>query len=662
MHPLVGYSDRWSAKPGDPVRFMVSSANDQAYALRFVRHICADPNPAGPGYREIAMPTVLDGSHAGLAQGAWLGSFARAPGLPITLANGLSITATIWPTLPARGEQGIVALIGEHWRLTLGIGPHGGTMARLTTQSGTVTSLIDAPLLQRRWYDVALVLTAAGALQVAQAPHRKVGGMVDFGSAEVAATLAAGAITGVLLAAMPSDTAAPSCCHFDGKLEQPTVRPATSLASALDRQHRHDTSDALASWDFSIGIDSLAVHDTGPSAAHGELVNLPTRAMTGSRWTGAVHDWQQAPAQYGAIHFHSDDQGDLGWPEAFTLDIPHDWPSGFYSAHIQNAAGEDLIPFFVRPAVPGAKVAVLVPTFTYQVYSSYVRPGRGAEIAERAAQWGALAETPDMNREFGLSTYNYHADGSGVAITTQARPMLDTRPRQISLMDPVPTGSGTGRISADSYVIDWLTRLGIAHDIITDHDLHAEGAACLTPYRVVLALQHPEYHSERMMQGLAEFLDGGGRLMYLGGNGFYWRAEPSKAAPHALEVRRAEGGIRVWATDPGESYHAFGGGYGGLWRRVGRASHALVGSGFSSQGRHLGFPYKFTEGITDPRVAFITEGLDAAPGDVFGDSGFMGGGAAGFEPTRVTAARPTRSSSPRAWSSTPTTARSTRTC
>jgi hypothetical protein len=32
MHPLVGYSDRWSAKPGDPVRFMVSSANDQAYA------------------------------------------------------------------------------------------------------------------------------------------------------------------------------------------------------------------------------------------------------------------------------------------------------------------------------------------------------------------------------------------------------------------------------------------------------------------------------------------------------------------------------------------------------------------------------------------------------------------------------------------------------
>jgi N,N-dimethylformamidase len=119
--------------------------------------------------------------------------------------------------------------------------------------------------------------------------------------------------------------------------------------------------------------------------------------------------------------------------------------------------------------------------------------------------------------------------------------------------------------------------------------------------------------------------------MYLGGNGFYWRAEPSATAPHALEVRRAEGGIRVWATDPGESYHQFGGGYGGLWRRIGRSSHKLVGISFSSQGRHSGFPYHFTEGIRDARAAFMTEGIQATPGAALGDSGYMGGGAAGFE-------------------------------
>jgi len=167
--------------------------------------------------------------------------------------------------------------------------------------------------------------------------------------------------------------------------------------------------------------------------------------------------------------------------------------------------------------------------------------------------------------------------------------------------------------------------------VITDHDLDIEGEAAITPYRLVIAGQHPEYHSMRMMRAFESFLGQGGRLMYLGGNGFYWRAERSADTPDTLEIRRAEGGIRVWETMPGESYHAFGGGYGGLWRRIGLSGHSLVGINFSTQGRHLGFPYAFIDGITNPRVAFMTEGLDISPGTAFGTAGFMGGGAAGFE-------------------------------
>jgi N,N-dimethylformamidase len=387
----------------------------------------------------------------------------------------------------------------------------------------------------------------------------------------------------------------------------------------------------VAAWDFSIGMQSQQATDIGPHAAHARLINLPTRAMTGANWTGAVHDWKSAPSQYGAIHFHDDDQGPLGWSETARLDIPPDWPSGFYAAHISNETGEDYIPFVVRPRQPQADVVLLVPTFSYQVYGCYVRPGRGEEIAERAAAWGALRETPDMNPHFGLSCYNHHSDGSGVSLVTQSRPMLDTRPRQFALMDPVEGGSGTARWVADNYIDQFLSTIGVPHDVITDHDLHEGGAAALAPYRVVIAAQHPEYHSERMMQGFEEFLGQGGRLVYLGGNGFYWRAEPSQEQPDTLEVRRAEGGIRVWETMPGESYHAFGGGYGGLWRRIGRSSHRLVGISFSSQGRHLGFPYRFVAGIADPRVTFMTQGLDAQDGTVFGDAGYMGGGAAGFE-------------------------------
>ncbi|MSP89810.1 MAG: N,N-dimethylformamidase [Alphaproteobacteria bacterium] len=617
MHQLTGYVDRWSARAGERIRFMISSVEDRPYSLRFVRHLCADPNPDGPGYREIAMPTRLDGSRAGKFQAARPGSYGRIDALALTAPGGLRLAATIWPTLPSLGRQVVMGIDVAGVAIRLEISSHGG--AALSVDTHRVE--ISASMLARRWYGIAATIdTANGTLLIEQKPLQPVGAIVDGGRQALRVKLPTIAGTGrvFIAAALHGNTAE---AHYNGKIEQPRI-------AALD-------GIRLAEWDFSKGIATQRIVDIGPQSAHGLLVNLPTRAMTGSNWSGAIHDWKSAPEQYGAIHFHNDDMGECGWSESFALDVPNDWPSGFYAAHLSNGAGEDYIPFFVRPARGARKadVAFLVPTFSYQVYSSFVRPGRGAEIRERALSWGALLETPDLNPQFGLSTYNSHADGSGVAITSMLRPQLDTRPRQMSLMDPAPKGSGTGRINCDSYVIDWLDRAGIAHDVLTDHDLHEEGLAALEPYRVLICAQHPEYHSLRMMEALEQFLRRGGRLMYLGGNGFYWRAEPSIDAPHALEVRRAEGGIRVWATEVGESYHQFGGVYGGLWRRIGKPAHGLVGNGFSTQGRHLGFPYNFTEGIRDPRVRFMTAGIEnaAAPGAVFGDSGVMGGGAAGFE-------------------------------
>eukprot|EP01037_Dinobryon_pediforme_P002162 gene2162-2199_t len=613
MHRLTGYTDRWSVKAGGTIRFMVSSTGNTDFNLRFVRHLCADPNPVGPGYAEQVVTTALDGMMAGVEQHADLGSFAKAR-LAVDAHAGLRLQATIWPTTPRKGEQGIVCLRIGDWQLCLTIGPGGGAMASVSGSDGSVRCEVARPLLERRWYDVSAELDAAGTLHVTQTPHAPLG---EAGAATAEAYLAKDGDGEVFLAAMPPDGSAPARAYFNGKIERPAVCSAAG--------------DVLAAWDFSIGIQTQTATDTGPHTAHAELMNLPTRAMTGSNWTGRVHDWKSAPDQYGAIHFHDDDQGPLGWKEAFALQVPADWQSGFYAAHLSNSQGEDYIPFIVRAAKPMSAVVLLVPTFTYQVYGCYVRPGRGAEIADRAQAWHALRETPDLNPQFGLSTYNHHSDGSGVSLVTQHRPMLDTRPRQFSLMDPIEGGSGTARWVADTYIDHWLGHIGVDHDVITDHDLHSEGVDALAPYRVVIAGQHPEYHSERMMQAFEDHQSQGGRLIYLGGNGFYWRAEPSDSDPGVLEVRRAEGGIRVWETMPGESYHAFGGGYGGLWRRVGRSGHRLTGISFSTQGRHLGFPYRFVSGITDPRVDFMTDGIVAHDGEAFGDSGFMGGGAAGFE-------------------------------
>ena len=101
--------------------------------------------------------------------------------------------------------------------------------------------------------------------------------------------------------------------------------------------------------------------------------------------------------------------------------------------------------------------------------------------------------------------------------------------------------------------------------------------------------------------------------------------------PGAIEVRRTEGGIRTWAAEPGEYYHAFDGAYGGLWRRSDRPPQTLCGIGFTSQGTFVGDPTP-PAAARDNHHAWIFDGVKD---ELFGGYGFSGGGAAGFELDRL---------------------------
>jgi N,N-dimethylformamidase len=136
-----------------------------------------------------------------------------------------------------------------------------------------------------------------------------------------------------------------------------------------------------------------------------------------------------------------------------------------------------------------------------------------------------------------------------------------------------------------------------------------------------------------MLDSLQEFTQRGGRLMYLGANGFYWRIAFHSELPGVIEVRRAEGGIRTWAAEPGEYYHSFTGEYGGLWRRQGRPPNLLAGAGFTAQGFDICSYYRRRSDSFDPRAAFIFEGVGRD--EPIGDFGLVGGGAAGLELDRA---------------------------
>ena len=130
---------------------------------------------------------------------------------------------------------------------------------------------------------------------------------------------------------------------------------------------------------------------------HGQLVNLPTRAVVGTRWSGREHCWRHAPRDYGAIHFHDDDLGDCGWQADFTWTVPDDLRSGAYALHLTCDAGEDWLPFYVLPRRQGpfAPIAFLASTFTYQAYANHARSSIDQAYYDRVAAWGAYPYNPN---------------------------------------------------------------------------------------------------------------------------------------------------------------------------------------------------------------------------------------------------------------------------
>ena len=217
-----------------------------------------------------------------------------------------------------------------------------------------------------------------------------------------------------------------------------------------------------------------------------------------------------------------------------------------------------------------------------------------------------------------MSLYSYHRDGSGAHYSSRNRPVLNLKPKTIPWS-----------FNADTNLTAWLEQTGLPFDVITDEDLHLRGAKALDGYSVVVTGSHPEYFSTSMLNALETYLDESGRLMYMGGNGFYWRIAFDPENPSIIEVRRAEDGTRAWIAEPGEYYHSFTGEYGGMWRRLGRTPNRLVGVGFSAQGFDGGTYYRLQEGASDPRVAFVMEGVESP--DVIGNYGTQAGGAAGEE-------------------------------
>ena len=628
LHPVVeqrplAYADRWDVRPGEVIHFKVSTgglAPDYRFDVARIRSAVSHPD--GPGMHLVPMPSAADGAYEGRHQTTAIGScvvFDRP--CPVVL-QGFGIRVNLRPTLRTGRPQALVAawdagaqtgfalFLDEAGRLSLKVGGGPGAVSTVST---------DRPLPLDAWHEATAAYDPeAGTLVVAHRCLDRSHQLLREGRAEdrVEGRPVFGTPDLVFAAWTGADGA--RTAHFNGKLEAP----------ALFSSARCDEAARVASWDFSREPSGTAVLDTSPQAWHGRIVNQPARAMKGSRWDASAHCWADNPDHYGAIHFHEDDVVDCGWENDIALTIPADWPSGVYCGCVHLGGRTAYATFHVLPprGKPGSRLAVLMSTATYVCYGNDGTHVQMRRFLERTMnRFATLTRTQmylQMHPELGASTYDRHSDGSGVCYASRHRPVLGMEP-----------GPGMWNFGPDTLILDWLEQNGLAYDVVTDEALHLEGEALLEPYDCVISCSHPEYTSQAMSDALLAYTEQGGRFVYLGANGFYWKIAYHPDDPGLIEMRRAEGGGRNWIAEPGEYHMGFSGELSGLWRRNGRTPQELFGVGYTACGFDSASFYERTEAGRDPRAAWIFEGV--GDNERIGDFGFALGGAAGAELDRA---------------------------
>ncbi|MCZ6616791.1 MAG: hypothetical protein O7E57_01560, partial [Gammaproteobacteria bacterium] len=613
---ITGYCEPWSLRAGEKITLFSSSHTPGRAKLSLVRIDCGDPTSYGPGFSEAEIASDLPGTVELAEQPLRPGSYAVVDLRGLRATRRVELTFGLLATRPEE-PQTLAWLETSEGHLAIVI--DGGLIC--VDLAGTLTPLRSQMLAKNRWYEltigVDLVLgnvtatvdskrSASPARDLLESPGEAVAFGAPAGDRDLISLILGGT---------------PECGCFDGRIGHPKL----------------SADDTMLVWDLSREMASRRMVETSGNNRHGELHQLPARGVTGPAWDNSQQRWTDQPSHWNAVHFHKDDLYDAAWTATAVLTLPTDLPSGIYafhttSEHLDGTVQEDRVPFFVRPAegAPTADVALLMSSATYLAYANHRMLFDGADFIVKKNRLRAEHEYVRTHPDVGPSMYEKHTDGSGVMFSSRRRPVLHLRP-----------GADGWNFTPDTDINAFLAHVGVGHDIIADEDLHHDGLQALAPYRVIVTSSHPEYWSTAMLDALQEWQRGGGRLIYLGGNGFYWRVAFSDDWPGAMELRRAEDGVRNWQTGNGEKDHAFTGEYGGMWRRNARAPNELVGVGFAAQGFARAVHYDVNPASRTSRAAWIWEGVTDDEGRI-GTSG-LGGGAAGQELDRYD----TRLGSPR---------------
>lgn len=569
--PVLGYADRDSARPGDIIALHLHAEPPGDVTVDLVR--MPGDGPTG------APPVTVSASPQPMPLGSWI----EADG-PIPLGAEWRACVTFLATLPGR-DRVLLHLSDGDVRVELLLDPVGNPAAVLTVLGEEHRMVLPGPLDAQTWQTVALDV-AEGRTRLSAHGRFVDGPVPDLTTA-----------TRVMIGAGQGPNGTDR--HFDGKIERPVLASRT---------------ETLADWDFSKGIATDAVADVSGNGHHGRCRNGPMRGVQSSGWKDST-DWRAAPDQFAAIHLHSDDTGPFGWPVAARMTLPRDLPSGSYALRLRGQGSTFHIPLTVRPPVNHRPdVAVLIPTATYAAYAN-----RRFRVPAVEPWWCAVTVISALEQAcsglpgLGQSLYDTHADGSERHLSSLRRPVINLQPDGV-----------VWNHQLDLMLADWLARVCPEAGFLTDQDFDREGAAALEGVRVLITGSHPEYITPTERAAIAGFLGSGGRLMYLGGNGFDSSVSFAPDAEGHVELRRRN---PMFGTFGAGEQRDLQGNRVGFWAAQGLSGHELVGVAYQTEGFERNSAYCKIAAAGDPRAAWIFNGV---PDPIFGAHGNLGG-AAGLE-------------------------------
>ena len=297
--------------------------------------------------------------------------------------------------------------------------------------------------------------------------------------------------------------------------------------------------------------------------------------------------------------------------------------SGLYYFHAQTTRGAAFsFPWIVAPAHPSEPVAVLASNITWNAYNNF--GGRSNYInTDRLPPTPTVNSRQDLQRYTDPNSLTYGAEVYAPLSFDRPEPMNHIEKSE-QCTDPIEGRASCHLASAEWRLLAWLERENFPYDYYAETQLHT-GVLDLDAYKVLVLSTHPEYWSMRMYLRVKRWVEGGGRLMYLGGNGLNCEVEISDDGS-AMVVKN--GDARDVRRRQLES----------RFHQSGESEAALLGVVFDDRGVMTSAPY---EVIDDTHWALQGTGLKN--GDLFGRESLhmrCPGGASGHETDKVSKSSP----------------------